>query len=73
MPGVGKEKHTTQILKQTQANTHTLTRRREMFLHIHILSKVPVEYRIGKENMGFMYLVDVMNGERMYGIIGSAR
>ena len=35
--------------------------------------RVPVEYLVGEEGMGFMYLVDVMNGERMYGIIGPAR
>lgn len=35
--------------------------------------KVPVEYLIGEEGMGFKYLVDVMNGERMVGIYGTNR
>lgn len=35
--------------------------------------KVPVEYLIGEEGMGFMYLVDVMNWERMVAITGTAR
>mmetsp|Transcript_4237 Transcript_4237/g.11836 ORF Transcript_4237/g.11836 Transcript_4237/m.11836 type:complete len:414 (-) Transcript_4237:810-2051(-) len=35
--------------------------------------KVPVEYLIGDEGMGFPYLVDVMNGERLVAIIGVIR
>lgn len=35
--------------------------------------KVPVEYLIGEEGLGFYYLVDVMNGERMYAVVSAAR
>mmetsp|Transcript_37758 Transcript_37758/g.52326 ORF Transcript_37758/g.52326 Transcript_37758/m.52326 type:complete len:414 (+) Transcript_37758:116-1357(+) len=35
--------------------------------------KVPVEYLIGEEGMGFPYLVDVMNGERLVAIAGVIR
>jgi alkylation response protein AidB-like acyl-CoA dehydrogenase len=34
---------------------------------------VPVENLIGKENMGFSYMVDVMNHERMIAIFGAIR
>lgn len=35
--------------------------------------KVPVEYLIGQEGAGFLYLVDVMNGERMYAVVSATR
>lgn len=35
--------------------------------------KVPVEYLVGREGMGFPMMVDVMNHERMVGIIGCTR
>eukprot|EP00808_Paulinella_micropora_P020153 g78775.t1 len=34
---------------------------------------VPVENLIGEEGLGFKYMVDVMNGERMTSLIGSCR
>lgn len=35
--------------------------------------KVPVEYLIGREGFGFPMMVDVMNQERMVGVIGCTR
>lgn len=35
--------------------------------------KVPVENLIGKEGMGFYMMADVMNGERMVGVISACR
>ena len=35
--------------------------------------RVPVENRIGDEGMGFKYMVDVMNGERMVAVVTSIR